>query len=155
MGPSDVEWLNVDRRMAKRNKIKTLISTQMLEAIRIINVTPPQKNKMKYRVVYVVSAVCLLFANPSCCLAKKKVEIRPLVKEEQPVLTFVARQKGKAWSHPFVCVYEPSSDTEPGDIASVNYFEPNEPNNVGIIVKLKNGTEQRIVCLENGEVETK
>lgn len=155
MGPSDVEWLNVDRRMAKRNKIKTLISTQMLEAIRIINVTPPQKNKMKYRVLYVVGAVCLLFANPSCCLAKKKVEIRPLVKEEQPVLTFVARQKGKAWSHPFVCVHEPSSDTEPGDIASVNYFEPNEPNSVGIIVKLKNGTEQRIVCLENGKVETK
>ena len=45
MGPSDVEWLNVDRRMAKRNKIKTLISTQMLEAIRIINVTPPKKTK--------------------------------------------------------------------------------------------------------------
>ena len=99
---------------------------------------------MKYRVLHVVGAVCLLFATPSCCLAKKKVEIRPLVKEEQPVLTFVARQKGKAWSHPFVCVYEPSSDTE-----------PNEPNSVGIIVKLKNGTEQRIVCLENGKVETK
>ena len=110
---------------------------------------------MKYRVLHVVGAVCLLFATPSCCLAKKKVEIRPLVKEEQPVLTFVARQKGKAWSHPFVCVYEPSSDTEPGVIASVDYFEPNEPNSVGIIVKLKNGTEQRIVCLENGKVETK
>lgn len=49
-------------------------------------------------------------------------------------------------------MYEPNSDTEPGDIASVNYFEP---NSVGIIVKLKNGTEQRIVCLENGKVETK
>ena len=91
MGPSDVEWLNVDRRMAKRNKIKTLISTQMLEAIRIINVTPPQKNKMKYRVLYVVGAVCLLFANPSCCLSKKNVEISPLVKEDQPVLTFLTR----------------------------------------------------------------
>lgn len=45
MGPSDVEWLNVDRRMAKRNKIKTLISTQMLEAIRIINVTPPRPSE--------------------------------------------------------------------------------------------------------------
>ena len=43
---------------------------------------------------------------------------------DQPVLTFVARQKGEAWNHPFVCVYEPSSDTEPGDIASVDYFMP-------------------------------
>ena len=71
---------------------------------------------------------------------------------DQPVLTFVARQKGEAWSHPFVCVYEPSSDTEPGDIASVDYFTPSEQGAVGIIVKLKNGTEQRIVCSENGKV---
>ena len=71
---------------------------------------------------------------------------------DQPVLTFVARQKGEAWNHPFVCVYEPSSDTEPGDIASVDYFTPSEPGAVGIIVKLKDGTEQRIVCSENGKV---
>ena len=54
-----------------------------------------------------------------------------------PVLTFVARQKGEAWNHPFVCVYEPSSDTEPGEIASVDYFTPSEQGAVGIIVKLK------------------
>ena len=71
---------------------------------------------------------------------------------DQPVLTFVARQKGEAWNHPFVCVYEPSSDTEPGDIASVDYFTPSEQGAVGIIVKLKNGAEQRIVCSENGKV---
>ena len=71
---------------------------------------------------------------------------------DQPVLTFVARQKGEAWNHPFVCVYEPSSDTEPGDIASVDYFTTSEPSAVGIIVKLKDGTEQRIVCSENGKV---
>ena len=71
---------------------------------------------------------------------------------DQPVLTFVARQKGEAWNHPFVCVYEPSSDTEPGDIASVDYFTPSEKGAVGIIVKLKDGMEQRIVCSENGKV---
>lgn len=71
---------------------------------------------------------------------------------DQPVLTFVARQKGEAWNHPFVCVYEPSSDTEPGDIASVDYFTPSEQGAVGIIVKLKNGAEQHIVCSENGKV---
>ena len=74
---------------------------------------------------------------------------------DQPVLTFVARQKGEAWNHPFVCVYEPSSDTEPGDIASVDYFTPSEQGAVGIIVKLKNGTEQRIVCSEKGKVQIK
>ena len=74
---------------------------------------------------------------------------------DQPVLTFVARQKGEAWNHPFVCVYEPSSDTEPGDIASVDFFTPSEPSAVGIIVKLKDGTEQRIVCSENGKVQIK
>lgn len=88
-------------------------------------------------------------------LEYERMPNQPYNIKEQPVLTFVARQKGEAWSHPFVCVYEPSSDTEPGDIASVDYFEPNEPNSVGIIVKLKNGTEQRIVCLENGKIETK
>ncbi len=71
---------------------------------------------------------------------------------DQPVLTFVARQKGEAWNHPFVCVYEPSSDTEPGDIASVDYFTPSEKGAVGIIVKLKDGTEQKFVCEENGKV---
>lgn len=74
---------------------------------------------------------------------------------EQPVLTFVARQKGEAWNHPFVCVYEPSSDTEPGDIASVDYFTPSEPGAVGIVVKLKNGEEHRIVCSEGGTVQLK
>ena len=71
---------------------------------------------------------------------------------DQPVLTFVARQKGEAWNHPFVCVYEPSSDTESGDIASVDYFKPSEKGAVGIIVKLKDGSEQKIVCAENGKV---
>lgn len=71
---------------------------------------------------------------------------------DQPVLTFVARQKGEAWTRPFVAVYEPSSDTEPGDIASVDFFEPKEEGSVGIIVKLKDGEQQRIVCKESGEV---
>ena len=85
-------------------------------------------------------------------LEYERMPNQPYKVDEQPVLTFVARQKGEAWNHPFVCVYEPSSDTEPGDIASVDYFTPSEQGAVGIIVKLKNGTEQRIVCSENGKV---
>ena len=85
-------------------------------------------------------------------LEYERMPNQPYNIEKQPVLTFVARQKGEAWNHPFVCVYEPSSDTEPGDIASVDYFTPSEKGAVGIIVKLKDGTEQRIVCSENGKV---
>ena len=88
-------------------------------------------------------------------LEYERMPNQPYNIEKQPVLTFVARQKGEAWNRPFVCVYEPSSDTESGDIASVAYFEPSQKGAVGIIVKLKDGTEQRIVCLENGKVETK
>ena len=88
-------------------------------------------------------------------LEYERMPNQPYNIEKQPVLTFVARQKGEAWNRPFVCVYEPSSDTESGDIASVDYFEPSQKGAVGIIVKLKDGTEQRIVCLENGKVETK
>ena len=85
-------------------------------------------------------------------LEYERMPNQPYKIETQPVLTFVARQKGEAWSHPFVCVYEPSSDTEPGDIASVDYFTPSEENAVGITVKLKNGTVQKFVCSENGKV---
>lgn len=88
-------------------------------------------------------------------LEYERMPDQPYKVDEQPVLTFVARQKGEAWNHPFVCVYEPSSDTEPSDIASVDYFTPSEPSAVGIIVKLKDGTEQRIVCSENGKVQIK
>ena len=88
-------------------------------------------------------------------LEYERMPNQPYKVDEQPVLTFVARQKGEAWNQPFVCVYEPSSDTESGDIASVDYFTPSEPSAVGIIVKLKDGTEQRIVCSENGKVQIK
>lgn len=85
-------------------------------------------------------------------LEYERMPNQPYNLEKQPVLTFVARQKGEAWNHPFVCVYEPSSDTEPGDIALVDYFTPGEPGAVGIIVKLKDGAEQKFVCSETGKV---
>ena len=85
-------------------------------------------------------------------LEYERMPNQPYKVDAQPVLTFVARQNGEAWNHPFVTVYEASSDTEPGDIASVDFFEPEQKGAVGILVKLKNGTTQRIVCLESGTV---
>lgn len=57
---------------------------------------------------------------------------------EQPVLTLVARRDGEAWNHPFVAVYEPATDDEPAEIASVSYFTPAK-GAVGIKVCLRNG----------------
>lgn len=73
--------------------------------------------------------------------------------KSQPVLTFVARQHGEAWHHPFVAVYEPSSATEPGDIANVDFFTPEEKEAVGIKITLKDGRKLTFVCRDNGEVE--
>lgn len=73
--------------------------------------------------------------------------------KHQPVLTFVARQYGEAWSHPFVAVYEPSTDKEPGDIASVDFFTQMSKNDVGVKVTLKHGRTMSFVCKEDGSVE--
>ena len=62
--------------------------------------------------------------------------------KEQPTLTFVARQEGEAWKHPFVAVYEPSSVTEPEQIRMVSFpkVESREGgSHVAVRVDLKDG----------------
>jgi hypothetical protein len=73
--------------------------------------------------------------------------------ERQPVLTLIARQTGEAWSHPFVCIYEPVTDAEPSEIASVSYFTPrsDDASAVGICVKLKNGRTDYIFSSPEGK----
>lgn len=85
-------------------------------------------------------------------LEYERMPHQPYKVEEQPVLTLVARQSGEAWTHPFVAVYEPSSDTEPGEIGTVEFFTPEQQGAVGVEVHLKDGRVQRIVCAESGEV---
>ncbi len=60
--------------------------------------------------------------------------------KDQPTLTFVARQQGEAWNHPFVSIFEPSCTSEPSNIASVDYFnaQTNASDFVGICVENKN-----------------
>ena len=144
-----------DKKSAKmQNSVKTQFVTKILddkvvEAMggqREITMTMWMKKDENRTIFQALSPVNLEY---------ERMPNQPYKVDEQPVLTFVARQKGEAWNHPFVCVYEPSSDTEPGDIASVDFFTPSEPGAVGIIVKLKDGTEQRIVCSENGKVQIK
>ena len=72
--------------------------------------------------------------------------------EKQPVLTFVARQRGEAWSRPFVAVFEPSSNAEPSEIESVSYFKPESTDStaVGIVVTLKSGRKDYIFSSADG-----
>lgn len=75
---------------------------------------------------------------------------------EQPVLTFIARQQGEAWTHPFVAVFEPSDSTEPSEISSVSFFKPEsaDPSAVGICVKLKSGRTDYIFSSADGSEMT-
>ena len=69
----------------------------------------------------------------------------PYKVDEQPVLTFVARQSGEAWNHPFVAIYEPSDTNEPSEIERVEFFTPKASGAVGIKVTLKSGRTDVIV----------
>ena len=69
----------------------------------------------------------------------------PYKVDEQPVLTYVARQYGDAWTKPFVAVYEPSDSQEPSEIKKVEFFTPKGKDAVGIRVTLKSGRVDVIV----------
>lgn len=73
---------------------------------------------------------------------------------EQPTLTFVARQKGEAWNRPFVAVYEPSSQKEPGCISEVSFPEVNRKNKnsaVSVCVRQKDGRTDYILSSDRPE----
>ena len=83
-------------------------------------------------------------------------DFMPYKVDEQPVLTYVARQYGDAWTKPFVAVYEPSDTKEPSEIEKVEFFTPKgkiatplldqrSKNAVGIKVTLKDGRVDIIV----------
>lgn len=63
--------------------------------------------------------------------------------KKQPTLTFVARQKGEAWTRPFVSIFEPVTKSSPSVISSVEYpsvkSEVASGSNVAVKVNLKNG----------------
>lgn len=73
--------------------------------------------------------------------------------KEQPTLTFIARQYGEAWNRPFVAIYEPTTDGEPGTIASVSYPEVQSSSNsvVAIRVNHKDGKEDYILTSDKAD----
>lgn len=77
---------------------------------------------------------------PMCEGLSRDLKI-PYKVKDQPTLTFVARQSGEAWSHPFVAVYEPSDKNEGSNISSVSFFSSGDKAKdfVGIKVVSKTG----------------
>lgn len=58
-----------------------------------------------------------------------------------PYLTIAARQHGEAWKHPFVSVFEPTTEKEGRSIASIQSFELKDasPDFVGLKIESKTG----------------
>lgn len=74
--------------------------------------------------------------------------------KEQPTLTFVARQKGEAWNQPFVAIYEPSSQKEPGCISEVSFPEVKSKttgSTVSVCVRQKDGRTDYILSSDRPE----
>ena len=72
-----------------------------------------------------------------------RIKDMPYDIKKQPTLTFVARQKGEAWTRPFVSIFEPVTKSSPSTISSVEYpsvkSEVASGSNVAVKVNLKNG----------------
>lgn len=95
-----------------------------------------------------------------------RIKDMPYDIKKQPTLTFVARQKGEAWTRPFVSIFEPVTKSSPSAISSVEYpkvnSNSNADSNIAIKVNLKSGLNDLILSSDNnehiyssGNVETK
>lgn len=73
--------------------------------------------------------------------------------KKQPTLTFVARQKGEAWTRPFVSIFEPVTKSSPSVISSVEYpsvvSDGQSDSDVAIKVNLKDGNQDLILSSDS------
>lgn len=69
--------------------------------------------------------------------------------KKQPTLTFVARQKGEAWTRPFVSIFEPVTKSSSSAISSVEYplviSDGQSNSNIAVVVNLKDGRKDLIL----------
>ncbi len=68
----------------------------------------------------------------------------PYEVDKEPYLTIAARQHGEAWDHPFVSIFEPTTENEGASIDVITSFDPDNkqsisPDFVGLAVKSKSG----------------
>ena len=121
-----------DKKMAETDKsVLATFSTQCKDG-RQIDMRLWMKGDTHRQVFQALSPVNLEY---------ERMANQPYPIKEQPVQTYVARQYGEAWEHPFVAILEPSDSDEPGEIQSVDYFQPESKDKTatGIRVTLKNG----------------
>lgn len=125
--------------------IKTTFTTHCKDG-RTIDMTMWMRGAANRKIVKALSPVNLQY---------ERMPNQPYDIEQQPVLTFIARQAGEAWNHPFVAIYEPCDNEEPSEIESVGYFSPSpsNPSAVGIIVRLKSGRTDYIFSSDRPDVE--
>nr|WKN34560.1 hypothetical protein K4G66_19485 [Tunicatimonas sp. TK19036] len=78
----------------------------------------------------------------------------PYEVDQQPYLTFAARQHGEAWERPFVSVYEPYTSGEGKSIESITGFEDKNGNAefVGLTVKHTSGREDMVFSCVGGRL---
>jgi hypothetical protein len=77
---------------------------------------------------------------PSCRAFRNNNDF-PYDVKNSPYLTIAARQHGEAWKHPFVSIFEPTTQQEGRSIESISSFEVAgaSPDFVGLIVKSRTG----------------
>lgn len=85
------------------------------------------------------------------CKAFRNNKAFPYDVHESPYLTIAARQHGEAWKHPFVSIYEPTTEKEGKSIASISSFNPDKApaDFVGLVVKSKSGRTDYIFSSVN------
>ena len=85
-----------------------------------------------------------------------RIKQMPYVIADQPTLTFVARQRGEAWTRPFVSVFEPhTAKNAPSRIREVRFPEVSatgEGSHTGIQVIQTEGTADWILSSDKAEV---
>lgn len=75
----------------------------------------------------------------------------PYEVDEEPYLTFAARQHGAAWENPFVSVYEPFTSAEGKSIQRISSFDDENKNTefVGLNITHKSGREDLVFSSAN------
>ena len=84
-----------------------------------------------------------------------RTEGMPYNIKEQPTLTYVARQRGEAWTRPFVAIYEPVTVNDPGIIETVSFPDiiTESEGATAILVTHKDKRTDLILSLEDSNSE--
>ncbi|EOR94487.1 : hypothetical protein [Arcticibacter svalbardensis MN12-7] len=56
---------------------------------------------------------------------------------KMPLLTTIVRNNGEAWKHPFVAVYEPTTESEPATIKNITSFKANGASDAFVGLKIE------------------